>query len=313
MKQKLILGLALTFALAGAAHADLSVGDQRGNARAVMEAAGVLQGLSYKIDWHEFPNAAPVLEALNSNHLDAGLLGDAPLTFAAASGVKAKAISASGYLGNALIVGKDSSIRSPADLKGKKIATVKGSSGHALALAALAASGLSEQDVNFVFTTPAEATLALSGGDVDAVATWEPYVSFAVQQSQVQIIADGKAYPSLNYLVAAEQAIATKHAELQDFAQRLAKARQWGADHPQPYAAVIAQLLRLPDAVAQAKVAREVNLPVTDVAAIRKQQQATIDLYLKTGLIKQHLDASNLVDASFFAAPVTAANEAPKP
>lgn len=313
MKHKLILGLALALAVSGVARADIDVGDQRGNARAVMEAARVLQGVGYKIEWHEFANAAPVLEALNSNHLDAGLLGDAPLTFAAASGVKAKAIFASGYLGNGLIVGKDSSVRSVADLKAKKIATVKGSSGHALALQALADAGLGEQDVQFVFTTPAEATLALSSGAVDAVATWEPYISFAVEQSQVRIIADGKTYPSLNYLVASDQAIATKHAELQDFAQRLAKARQWGADHPQPYATVIAQLLRLPDAVAQAKVEREVNLPLTDVAAIRKRQQDTIDLYVKTGLIKQRLDAATLVDSSFFTAPVTAANEARKP
>ena len=37
-------------------------------------------------------------------------LGDAPLTFATASGVKVKAILASQYLGNGLIVGKDSKV-----------------------------------------------------------------------------------------------------------------------------------------------------------------------------------------------------------
>jgi len=313
MKQKIFLGLALTLAVANAAHADLDVGDQRGNARAVMEAAGVLKGTPYKIEWHEFPNAAPVLEALNSNHLDAGSLGDAPLTFAAASGVKAKAILATKSFGNAVIVGKDSSIHSVADLKGKKIAAVKGSSGMQLALVALAAAGLGEKDVEFVNTTPAEGTLALSNGSVDAVATWEPYVSFAIEQSQVRIVADGKDHPSLSYLVASEQALVTKRVQLQDFAQRLAKARQWGAEHPQPYAAVISQLLRLPDVVAQSKVAREGNVPTNDVAAILKQQQSTIDLYLKVGLIKQRLDAANLVDTSFFTAPVASAGTGTQP
>ena len=192
MKHKIILGVVLSLGLVSAVRADLTIGDQRGNARAVMEAAGVLEGTPYKIDWREFPNAAPVLEALNSNHLDAGLLGDAPLTFAAAAGVKAKAIFASRYLGNALIVGKGSDIAAPKDLKGKKVGTVKGSSGHALALSALQQAGLKDTDVTFVFTTPAEATRALSSGAVDAVASWEPYISFAVEQSQARIIADGK-------------------------------------------------------------------------------------------------------------------------
>ncbi len=57
-----------------------------------MEAAGVLNDLPYSLQWYEFANAAPILEALNSEHLDAGLVGDAPLTFAAASGVGVKAI-----------------------------------------------------------------------------------------------------------------------------------------------------------------------------------------------------------------------------
>ncbi|WP_202988034.1 aliphatic sulfonate ABC transporter substrate-binding protein [Pseudomonas typographi] len=303
----------LMWAVAGVARADLDVGDQRGNARAVMEAAGVLQGIGYPIHWHEFPNAAPVLEALNTQHLDAGLLGDAPLTFAAAAGVNVKAIFASRYLGNGLIVAKGSSIHAPGELKGKKIATVKGSSGHAMALAALAASGLGEDDVTFVFTTPAEATLALSNGAVDAVATWEPYISFAIEQSQVRLIADGTDYPSLNYLVATPQAIATKRAELGDFTQRLAKARQWGTQHPQPYAAAIAQLLRLPETVALSKVRRESNAPVLDAAAIRDQQQSTIDLYAKTGLIKQRLNADDLLDTTFTPVPVTAAREVPTP
>ncbi len=69
----LILAL-LALLTAGAAHAEevLRVGDQRGNARALMEAAGVLDGLPYRLEWSEFPAAAPLLEALNAKAIDAG-------------------------------------------------------------------------------------------------------------------------------------------------------------------------------------------------------------------------------------------------
>ncbi|UQY32616.1 aliphatic sulfonate ABC transporter substrate-binding protein [Pseudomonas fulva] len=281
--------------------AELTIGDQRGNARAVMEAAGVLDGLDYQIQWREFPNAAPLLEALRAGHLDGGLVGEAPLTFAAAAGLEAKAIQAASYLGNALIIGGNAGIVSVADLKGKKIAAVKGSSGQALALNALARVGLKPGDVTFVNTTPSEATLALSNGSVDAVATWEPYVSFAVQQSGAKILADGKDYPSLNYLVAANTALQSKSAELEDFSARLAQARIWGAAHPEPYAKAIASLLKLPQAVALGKVQREVNTPQTDLAAVRALQQATIDLYQREGLIPRSFPADSVIEASFFA------------
>ena len=304
MKTRIGLTALLLSALSlGVSAADLVIGDQRGNARAVMEAAGALEGLNYKVEWREFPNAAPLLEALRAGYLDGGMVGEAPLTFAAAAGLEAKAVQASSYLGNALIIAGDANISSVAALKGKKIAAVKGSSGQALALNALAQAGLTPADVTFINSTPAEATLALSNGSVDAVATWEPYVSFAVKQSGAKILADGKDYPSLNYFVAANTALGSKHAELKDFAERLAKARAWGANHPQPYAQSIASLLKLPEDVALGKVQREVNTPETRLATVRKLQQATIDLYQREGLIPKAFAADGVIDVAFFEAP----------
>jgi sulfonate transport system substrate-binding protein len=70
----------------------LKVGDQRGGSRALMEAAGVLKDVPYKIEWSEFPAAAPLLEALNAEAIDTGVVGDAPFTFAVASGAPIRAI-----------------------------------------------------------------------------------------------------------------------------------------------------------------------------------------------------------------------------
>ncbi|MDY0925737.1 aliphatic sulfonate ABC transporter substrate-binding protein [Enterobacter sp. CFBP8995] len=283
-----------------AASNELIVGDQKGNARAVMSAAGELNNVPYEIKWYEFPNAAPLLESLNSQHLDAGLVGDGPLSFAVAAGAQIRAIQASQYLGNAIVVKKDSALHSIADLKGKKVATVKGSAGQNMVLNALHEAGLPDDSVSFVFTTPSEATLALDNGAVDAVATWEPYVSFAVAQSGDRIAIDGKNSPVSNYLVATDSAIASKREQLADFRQRLIRARAWGVAHPQAYASEIAKLLRLPDAVALSKVQRENNAPVEDYALVEKRQQLAIDTFTRGGLIEPGLKADKLVDASFF-------------
>ncbi len=72
----------------------LKAGDQKGGLRALLEAAGGLEGVSYDIQWSEFPAAAPLAEALNAQAVDSGPIGDAPLIFALAAGTRVKAIGA---------------------------------------------------------------------------------------------------------------------------------------------------------------------------------------------------------------------------
>lgn len=218
----LLIGL---HAAASAQTVTLRVGDQRGNARVVMEAAGVLENLPYKLVWSEFPNAAPLLEALRADAFDAGSVGDAPLTFAAAAGLSAKAIFADSYEGNAIIVPVGASYQRIEDLRGKRIAVVKGSSGHNLLLQALTKAGLPPDAVQPAFLAPSEATLALTQGSVDAVVTWEPYVSFATAKSGARILVDGKNFPAVSYFIASDKAIADKRASLKDFVARNARAR----------------------------------------------------------------------------------------
>src|SRR5436853_4757495 len=138
-----ILGLLLGLSSQAGAETTLRVGDQKGNSQAVMEAAGVLKDLPYRIEWKEFPAAAPLLEALGAGAIETGLVGDAPFTFAAAANVPVKAIAAvrQSRDGLAVLVPEHSPIKSFDDLRGKKIATGRGSIGHQLILAAIEARG----------------------------------------------------------------------------------------------------------------------------------------------------------------------------
>ena len=188
-------GLLLGAIAAAAAQTTLRVGDQKGNSQAVMEAAGVLKDVPYKIEWKEFPAAAPLLEALGAGAIETGLVGDAPFTFAAAANVPVKAIGAirQSREGLAVLVPRESRIQSFEDLKGKKIATGRGSIGHQLILAALESRGWSPGDVQIVFLAPSDAKVAYTQGSVDAWSTWEPYVSQeeVLFQSRRVITAEG--------------------------------------------------------------------------------------------------------------------------
>jgi sulfonate transport system substrate-binding protein len=298
----LAAGLLLGAIVSAGAQGTLRVGDQKGNSQAVMEAAGVLKDVPYKIEWKEFPAAAPLLEALGAGAIDTGLVGDAPFTFAAAANVPMKAIGAVRQTreGLAILVPNASGIRGFEDLKGKKIATGRGSIGHQLILAALESKGWSAADVQIVFLAPSDAKVAYTQGSVDAWSTWEPYVSQeeVLFQSRRIITADGIT-PGIGFQVATPNAIRDKRPELEDFLRRLTAARAWSLSNVGNYAETWGKLMGIPTAVPLNWLARaKIRIAPIDDSAVADEQQ-TIDLYFRNGLIKQKLNAADILDRSF--------------
>ena len=284
------------------AQTTLRVGDQKGNSQAVMEAAGVLKDVPYKIEWKEFPAAAPLLEALGAGAIETGLVGDAPFTFAAAANVPVKAIAAvrQSRDGLAVLVPEQSRIKSFDDLRGKKIATGRGSIGHQLILAALEARGWKPDDVQITYLAPSDAKVAYTQGSVDAWSTWEPYVSQeeVLFKSRRVITGEGLT-PGLGFQVATPAAIKDKRPELEDFVRRLAAARAWSAGNVSSYAETWGKLMNIPTSVPLNWLTRaKIRIAPIDDAVIA-DEQTTIDLYFRAGLIKQNLKAADIVDRSF--------------
>jgi sulfonate transport system substrate-binding protein len=286
------------------AQTSLRVADQKGSSRAVMEAAGVLKDLPYAIDWKEFAAAAALLEALGAGAVDTGLAGDAPFTFAVASGAPLKAIAAlrQSQIGLAIVVPKESSAQSFDDLKGKKIATGRGSVGHQLILAALESKGLKTSDVQIIFLTPADAKVAFTRGSVDAWSTWEPYIS----QEQVlfgarPVITGDGLTAGLLFQVATDTAIREKRAQLEDFLSRLMKARLWALNNVESYAAIWGKLMGVPAKVPLNWFHRSRTRVDGIEDSVVFEEQKTIDLYCRHALIKQKLNAADFMDRSFSA------------
>lgn len=305
-RRSLLLGApALGMARVGRAAATLRVGDQRGNMRAVLEAADALRGVPYEISWVEFPAAAPLIEALNAQAIELGVVGDAPFTFGFAAGVPMRVIAArrSTQQGLAIVVPANSPARTLADLRGKRIATGRGSIGHFLVLAALRHAAIPVDAVKLVFLLPADAKAALAAGSVDAWSTWEPYTS------QVEVIDGGRQIvngvgiaPGQGFQIASLAAIGSKRAELSDFLTRLTTARRWANTHADRYAESWAKLMGFPASVPRHWFARTAEeLVLVDDRAIR-DEQTVIDLYANAGLLRTKFVAAAAFDASFNAA-----------
>jgi len=280
----------------------LKAGDQKGGLRALLEAADALQGLAYDIQWSEFPAAAPLAEALNANAVDSGPIGDAPLIFALAAGTRVKAIGAnrSDAYGTAVLVRPDSPLKTAADLKGRSVATNRGSIGHFVTLKAVVAAGLKPEDVNLRFLAPADAKLALTQGSVDAWATWEPYTALAETSGHARVLASGRGLlPGLSYLAATDAAIAAKRPVLQDFLQRVVRAQAWSYRNVDAFSATLARIIGIPPEAAKLQFERRQQKWVPIDAAVVADQQRTADFYREVGLIRQPLQVANTFDTGF--------------
>ena len=196
------IALVSSFLVATSAHAqaakELRIGYQKSASLFVLQKAqGTLEKqlapLGVGVKWVEFPAGPQLLEGLNVGAVDVGYVGEAPPIFAQAAGAKFV------YIGfdpaapraEAILVTKDSPIRSVADLKGRKVALNKGSNVHFLLVRQLEKHGLKFSDIQPVYLAPADGRAAFESKAVDAWVIWDPFQAAAEKASGARVLADG--------------------------------------------------------------------------------------------------------------------------
>jgi sulfonate transport system substrate-binding protein len=283
----------------------LKVGDQKAGSRALLVAAGLLDGTPYQIQWSEFTSGPPLLEALNAGAIDIGATGDTPPIFAAAAGSKIVLVGASKSVpaGAAILVPDKSPIHDLAGLKGRKIAVAKGSSANAHLLNALAKANFTFSDITPAYLQPADALAAFSNGSVDAWAIWDPYTALAQQRVHARILIDGTGglQSGLGFQIASPAALANsgKVDAIRDFLARIAKARVWVKTHQHDWAAAWAKDANIPIEAAQIAVQRADQTEVPIDSALIAAEQHTADTFTRAKLIPGQISIAGIVDNRF--------------
>src|SRR6201982_2634558 len=195
--------LLLATALAAPAHAEdklteIRIGTQKGGFFPAVRQRQTLENafrpLGIEIKWVDFQFGPPLLEAINVGSVDFGYVGDTPPIFAQAANARIRYAAAVKQDGNtqAIIVPKDSPIKTLADLRGKRIAFGKGSSAHNLLVAALEKAGIAWSDIVPTPLAPSDATAAFVKGSIDAWSIWDPYLALAELKENARVIAYDK-------------------------------------------------------------------------------------------------------------------------
>ena len=143
--------------------------------------------------WFDFQSGPPMNTSIAKAETDLCLYGDVPTVSAIEQGSIREVVGITAQAANsyAIVVPKNSTIDSPQMLKGKKVATVLGSTSHNMLDKYLAKGGLTLDDIELVSATVPTMSEMIKNGEVDAVSLWEPGVTKLTDTGEFRILAQG--------------------------------------------------------------------------------------------------------------------------
>lgn len=292
------------FAAPEAAAADtLRIGFQKSSSLLIiLKGQGTLEKalapLGVKVEWHEFSSGLPLLEGVNVGSIDlsADVAETVPL-FAQAAGAKLTYLvqEKPSPTAQAIVVAKDSPIKTTADLKGKKIGLAKAAGVHYLTLQTLERASLKSSDAQIVFLQPADGRAAFERGAVDAWAVWDPFLATVEKASGARILTDGgQVGVSYRRFYLASTPFAQRRPDvLKVVVAELAKAGEWVKSQPEAAAKIHAPLIGLDEAtVLVANGRRSYAIAEVDAAAIAEQQRIA-NVFTSEKLLPKAIDVKD--------------------
>ena len=260
-----------------------------------------------KIKWVLSAGSNRALEYLNANSIDIGSSAGLAALLAKANGTPITAP----YIFSrpewtALVVRKDSPIRTLADLKGKKVAATKGTDPYLFLLRSLKTVGLSRSDIEHVSLQHADGRVAMERGTVDAWAGLDPHMAASELENGSRLIYRNIAFNTYGFLNVRQDFLAAHPDATARVIRAYERARLWVIANPTEAAKILAEEAKvtLPVALLQIKLRSDFSHPLPSqehvqallVAAPILQQEALV----KPGA-DLHQAIAGLVDTRFAA------------
>lgn len=277
----------LTEVVVGYQKADpVDISRQRGELAKKMKAKG------YKVVFKEFQDGAALMTALKSGSIDYARLGDTPPVVNQAAGTDLVYVGAgaSKENGTGVLVKKNGSINSLADLKGKRIAYAKGTAAQFMIIQALKKAGLSTSDVTLVNMDQSAASVAFAKGKVDAWVTWDPYSATAQVQQNAKFLVTAKGLAkNRDFLVATRKYAKANTAVTKLLLNDLSEDMKWANTHKSRVSTMLSKTLHLSKTITNMVVKRRSFSFGAVTSSIIKEQQTIADVFYKEGVIKAEI------------------------
>jgi sulfonate transport system substrate-binding protein len=307
---RIIAGIAVFLGLAsallpGASTASdkaVTVGFQKYGNLILLKARGGLESrlapLGFRVEWREFPSGPPLLEALNAGAIDFGHAGETPPVFAQAAGVPFVyvAVEPPAPRGEAVLVPRNSPVRTLVDLKGRKIALTKGANVHFLLVRALEKAGVKYSEIEPVFLSPADARAAFERGAVDAWVIWDPFLAAAEASTGARILTDATGLaPNRQFYFATRKFADASPAAVDAIVAAIADIDRWAEGKEKTVAEELSAGIGIPAPILEVALRRQTYgiRPLDDVAIA--DQQHIADTFYALGLVPKQVVVSGIV------------------
>ena len=298
-----LFAAAISFGAITQAQAEtLRIGYQKYGTLVLLKAKGSLekrlaeQGI--EVQWTEFPGGPQLLEGLNVGSIDFGTTGEAPPIFAQAAGADLLYVAHEppAPTSEAILVPKDSALKSVSELKGKKIALNRGSNVHYLLVRALEDAGLKYSDIQPVYLPPADARAAFERGSVDAWVIWDPFQAAAEHQLQARTLRNGEGLVANHQFYLAARPYAEKHPEVVSvLVEEIRGIGEWTRANSAEATAQVAPLLGLSPAITRTAVERQAYGAQLITPDVVEAQQQIADTFSDLKLIPQRLSIMDVI------------------
>lgn len=255
----------------------------------------------------EYLNGANALNYLTGGSVQFGSTAGLSAVLARAGGSPIKAVYVySRPEWTALVVGKDSTIKSVADLRGKKIAAAKGTDPHLFLLRTLHEFGIKKSEVEIVYMQHAYGRMALEEERVDAWAGLDPLMAASELGSGNKLLYRNVAFNSFGFLNVQEKFAKEYPAAVKTVIENYERARKWILANPEAAANLFADATGIPVDVARLQLQRnDFSNPVIGQEHITALNAAT-HVLAENEMVKSEADArkaiTGLIDSSFVGA-----------
>lgn len=252
-----------------------------------------------KVSWIEFPAGPQLLEALSVGSLEFGFTGDAPPVFAQAADKDLVYVGAEPPKpdSSAILVLRDSPLKTLKDLKGQKVALQKGSSAHYLLVRAVEKAGLQWSDIQPIYLAPADARAAFERKSVDAWAIWDPFFAATELAIQPRVLATGRGLSNNNSFYLASRPFVTNYpSAVAALFEELTCADRFVQENRPEAIKLIANFSGLDAGIVSLFLGRRPRSPVGPISSTSlADQQSTADAFHRLGLIPKPIRVADIV------------------
>ncbi len=252
-----------------------------------------------QVKWVLSAGSNRALEYLNANSIDIGSSAGLAALLAKANGNPIR----TPYIFSrpewtALVVPKDSPIKSLADLKGKKVAATKGTDPYLFLLRSLQTVGLKKSDIEHVPLQHADGLAALRAGQVDAWAGLDPLMASAELDSGARLLYRNVSFNTYGFLNVREDFLAQRPAEVRRVIANYERARQWTIANTTEAAKILSEEAKvsLKVALLQLKLRTDLSNPWPSAEHVHALQSASPILQAEA-LVKPGVDLNRTVTA----------------